>query len=240
MTTLTLSQNEMPARTQLWENVLVLLRQAIVSGELPPGTHLLETDLAKDLGVSRWPVRQAVARLEQEHLVVTYPNRGAYVIGFSIDHVREIYALRRLLELHAVKEAATRLTPAHLEQLRAFAHQMGESAGREDADAMSALDMEFHRLIFRVAGSERLRQMWELISAPARSLLIISAKSDQDLPRGIISRHDTLINALATGDPVAVEAAFDAHLSAAEERCIRFLERNADRNLASTTPVPNL
>jgi DNA-binding GntR family transcriptional regulator len=240
MATISVLQNGMPARMQLWENVLSLLRQAIVSGALPPGTHLLETDLAKEMGVSRWPVRQAVTRLEQEHLVVTYPNRGAYVIGFSIDHIREIYALRRLLELYAVKEATKRLTPTYLDQLGALARQMGECAMREDADAMSAADMEFHRLLLRVAGSERLRQMWELLSAPARALLIISAPRDQDLARGILQRHDTLLNALATRDPETIEAAFSAHLNAAEERAIRFLQGARGSGHPGAAPVPNL
>ncbi len=239
MPAISLTPDALPARTQLWENVLVLLRQAIVSGKLPPGTRLLETDLARDLGVSRWPVRQAIMRLEQERLVATYPNRGAYVIGLTIDHVREIYALRRLLEVYAVKQAAARLSPEHLQQLRAFTKQMGEAAQRDDAEAMSAADMEFHRLLFRIAGSERLLEMWELISAPTRALLIISAPRDQYLPSGVVQRHETLLQALETRDPEQIGAAFTAHLNAAEERAIRFLQQSTS-DQPSADPVPNL
>lgn len=97
--------------------------------------------------------------------------------------------------------------------------------------------MEFHRLFFHVAGSERLREMWELISAPARVLLVMSAPRDQDLPSGILHRHETLLQALATGDPATIEAAFTAHLNAAEERAIRVLQHGSEQQ---ATPVPNL
>jgi DNA-binding GntR family transcriptional regulator len=213
----------MPQRTQLWEHVVDALRKAIVTGDLPPGTRLVETELADKLGSSRWPVRQAIARLEQECLVVTYPNRGAFVVGLTIDDVHEIYALRRLLEGHAARRASKRMKPEHVAQLKDVVRQMVEAAARGDLSDFSALDMEFHHQLFVIGDSRRLLEMWKLLSAPASALLVVSARTYPDLADGTGHRHQALIEALMTGDTDTVEAAVREHLTQAEARAVERL-----------------
>ena len=188
----------------------------------------MEAELASELGVSRWPIRQAIARLEQEHLVVTYPNRGAFVVGLSTDDVHEIYALRRLLETYAAREAAKRVQAEHLDRLRRLVVQMVEQAGTGDLASFSEPDMAFHRSLFEIAGSKRLLEMWELLSAPVRPLLVIGAKSDPNLSHGVAQRHEAIIVALATGCPDATQAAVLDHLTQAETRALHFLEATND------------
>src|SRR5437763_12623333 len=93
----------------LWERVAIAMRRAIVLGDLAPGTHLKEPLLAQRFGVSRLPVREAIARLEREGLVRVEPRRGAFVVGITDHGVGDIYECRLLLESYAIRRAATRV-----------------------------------------------------------------------------------------------------------------------------------
>ena len=116
--------------------VLGRLRHLILIGEYGPDERLVEEQLAKRLGVSRTPVRQALAMLEAEGLVGISPNRGATVCSFGLDDVWDVYDLRAVLEGHAARRAASRIEEPELERLReVVAEVYGEEAlaGREAA-----------------------------------------------------------------------------------------------------------
>jgi GntR family transcriptional regulator of gluconate operon len=223
----TMPELDMPKRMQLWEHVLDSLRTAIVAGDLPPGTHLVETELVDRLQASRWPIRQALTRLEQEGLVVTYPNRGAYVIGVTSDDVRDIYDLRRMLECRAARAATAGVQASHMERLRALVQDMATFASRTDLTRFAEADMAFHRLLLDVAGSKRLKEMWELLCAPAETLLILTARVLPDLAHGGPNRHFAILDALESKNPDAVERAMDEHLTAACERALNALAMRA-------------
>jgi DNA-binding GntR family transcriptional regulator len=233
MATIVSSLN-MPARAQLWQNVLVVLRDAILGGELAPGARLLEADLAKDLGVSRLPVRQAIARLEQENLVESSPNRGTYVVGLTVEHVQEIYALRRMLEQFAAKEAAKRMLPEHEEQLHALIRQMAERSTRGNESGLADLHLQIHCLLFEIAGSDRLRTMWEPLSAPVRALMMIHNAGEGQAQR-LMSTHEQLLDAVKTRDPAQIDAAVDAHLAPGEKFILYLLEGRSKGEAATGT-----
>src|SRR5690348_10518744 len=87
----------------LWQRVVSVMRRAIVMGELEPGAHLKEPALAQRFGVSRLPVREAIAQLEREGLVRSEPRRGAFVVGITEQAVSDIYECRLLLESCALR-----------------------------------------------------------------------------------------------------------------------------------------
>src|SRR6185312_14590413 len=93
----------------LWERVVAALRRAIIVGELEPGSHLKEPVLAARFGVSRLPIREAIAQLDHEGLVRIEPRRGAFVIGLTEHDISDIYECRLMLELAAVRRAAPRI-----------------------------------------------------------------------------------------------------------------------------------
>ena len=221
-----LSNPVLPERTELWEMVLETLRQAIISGELAPGTRLVETDLAKDLHVSRWPVRQAITRLEQEHLVVKYPNRGAYVIEFCIDDVHEIYTLRHLLEAYAARQGCGRMTSELETQLSDLVSELDSAVRAGDVSASALSDIEFHREIFRLAGSERLLSMWEVLVAPIHALLMIkNSRAGAEIGAGLAKSHCALLEALRGGDPDRAEAQVHRQLGRSERIVLDCLPR---------------
>jgi DNA-binding GntR family transcriptional regulator len=137
-----------------------LIRQAIVDGRLPPGRRLKEEELARELGISRTPVREALLMLSAEGLVDVAPNRGAAVRSHSMEDLDDLYQLRAVLEGYSTRRAATRLSDEEIHGLR-------ESCERFDALLRDGGDMGelvkenlvFHQTILDGSGSGRLTAM---------------------------------------------------------------------------------
>ena len=137
-----------------------LIRSAIVDGRLPPGRRLKEEELARELGISRTPVREALLMLHAEGLVDVAPNRGAAVRSHSAEDLNDLYQLRAVLEGYATRRAATRLRDDEIRGLRASCARFERLLDTEAA--MSELVKEnlfFHQTILESAGSPRLGAM---------------------------------------------------------------------------------
>jgi DNA-binding GntR family transcriptional regulator len=144
-----------------------LIRQAIVDGRLPPGQRLKEEELARELGISRTPVREALLMLHAEGLVDVAPNRGAAVRSHSVEDLDDLYQLRAVLEGYATRRAATRLTDDEICSLRESCERFdGLLADGADMDALVKENLVFHQTILESSGSARLiamvRQVIEL------------------------------------------------------------------------------
>ena len=119
--------NVLESRT-LADMIYDAVRSAILSGDLPPGSRLRETELAERMHVSRTPVREALCRLESEAMIEYIPRRGMVVRSVSDQEVRELFLLRLALEPVAVQQAAGHLGPAEMGALRVFFKTLGEAA----------------------------------------------------------------------------------------------------------------
>jgi DNA-binding GntR family transcriptional regulator len=144
--------------------VLERLRALILTGEYGPDERLVEEQLAERLGVSRTPVRQALTMLEAEGLVEIAPNRGATVCSFSTEDVGDIYDLRAVLEGHAARRAAGRITISELARLRELAGKMEGLAGQfedheEEIRTLVGLNQEFHGIIVEASRNRRLQRL---------------------------------------------------------------------------------
>ena len=215
---------EKPKRPELWESVLESVRNAIVMGEMAPGTRLVESELSATMGVSRLPVRQAISRLEQEGLVVRYRNRGAYVIEFTAEDVHEIYELRRLLECHAVGLACSRWSDEAEQSLAQLVAELEALVLNENVRATAEPDITFHRALFDVAQSPRLQTMWEVLVAPVQALLTFRNRrlgyhSSQGLPKD----HLRILDALRKQDTEAAQAAVLQHLTNGEASVLKLV-----------------
>jgi len=153
------------------EQVAERIREAIVSGNIPPGTRLLEAQLATRLGVSRIPVREALTRLEAEGLVERTPYQGARVISLTLDQVRESFMLRSLLESFATKLATPHIKPEEIGRLKEVIDQLGEYVKAGRREELSALSREIHFTIYNRCGSAKLiRWISELYNQFPKSL----------------------------------------------------------------------
>jgi DNA-binding GntR family transcriptional regulator len=153
-----------PQRT-ITAQIAAQLRDMILGGVLPPGSRIDQTDLAQRFGVSVVPVREALARLQSSGLVRIMPHRGVFIEDLSADELVDIYNVRELLEEHAARLAADRLTDADLTQLEQIVARMIETAEAGDFDTFLELNRTFHFTIYRAAHRRTLllliSQLWD-------------------------------------------------------------------------------
>ena len=136
-----------------------MIRQAIVDGRLAPGQRLTEERLARELGISRTPVREALKVLQSEGLVDAAPNRSATVRAYEPGDLEDIYQLRALLEGYAARRAAGRLSDEKLLALRASCERFEAMSLADDLREVVRENFVFHNTILEAAGSTRLSGM---------------------------------------------------------------------------------
>lgn len=149
------------SRPNLSDEVASALRDRILSGRFRPGEKLAQDEIARDLGVSKLPVREALIRLEAEGLVTTVPRRGAFVASVTPEDVIDGYAIYGLISGYAARRAADRITDDQVAQLARWADEMETT---EDEERQSSLNFDFHATINRIGGSRRLRSVLKSLS----------------------------------------------------------------------------
>ncbi|MDR0344187.1 MAG: GntR family transcriptional regulator [Nocardiopsaceae bacterium] len=152
----------------LGQSVYEALLELVVAGRLQPRQHLVETALARQLGVSRQPVREALHRLHSEGWVEFRPNGGAFVHVPATHEVDELLAVRALLEVEAARLAARQGSKQQLARLLSICGD-GEAAVRDsDPERFSAANYSFHAALAELAGNSILAQLWRVVAQRAR------------------------------------------------------------------------
>lgn len=193
------------------------IRQKIIAGDYGAGTHLKEEQVAEDTGVSRTPVREALRRLNSEHLVKFVPNRGAYVASWSPEDIEEIFMLRALLEGHAAYRAATRITAAEIADLEACAAEIDSVLpGQTDRERFIILgaNHRFHSIVLEAAHSERLTKVLSWLVEIPLILKTFERYSALDIERSN-HHHREMIDAFKSRDPRWAQNVMDTHLRSA-------------------------
>lgn len=211
------------------------IRHRIISGDYAPGTHLKEEHVAEDIGASRTPVREALRRLNSEHLVQFVPNRGAYVASWSLGDVEEIYTLRALLEGQAAFRAATRIEPEKIDKLIDYINRIDELLAYEvvrDTSEILEANYQFHNTVLEASDSARLCKMLSWLVEIPVIVQTFEIYSDNDIARAN-HMHLELVDALKAKDPHWSQKVMEAHLSAAQ-RVFAFNRKNARK----TSNVP--
>lgn len=186
------------------------LLKAIDAGELPPGSRLLESQLAERLGISRTPVREALRRLEAQGLVTHEPHRGVIVAELNYDQLGELYAVREVLEGTAARLAARHASPEEVEMLREMAES--HAALVENADALAEANKRFHRQVYRSCHNRYLNSMLENM----RVNLALLSGTTFTLPerrRATVTEHRAIVDAIAAGDEALAEQLARQHIS---------------------------
>ncbi|HJU46753.1 MAG TPA: GntR family transcriptional regulator [Gaiellaceae bacterium] len=192
------------------------IREAIVDGRLQPGERLKEEQLARELGISRTPVREALVMLQTEGLVDATPNRGSTVRTYSREELEEMYELRALLEGHAAGRAAERITAAQLETLRASCDRFRRLVGGSDVRALVAENSVFHQAILEAAGSERLATMLrEVVVLPLVYRSYVWYSPEQ--AAASCDYHHRLVETFAAGDARAAADTMHRHVMEARD-----------------------
>jgi DNA-binding GntR family transcriptional regulator len=181
------------------DQVVEVLREAILGGELLPGERVVESRIAKQLGISQAPVREALALLERQGLVVKVHNRGTFVSRLHGRELRDLFTLRAVLDAFSAKLAAERATDVDIEGLRAMLTRMRAAEATGDLAKLTEAHLQLHEAIYRVSGHELLIDIFALIHGRMALALtfaenLFSADGDET------DCHEPLIEALARHD----------------------------------------
>jgi DNA-binding GntR family transcriptional regulator len=204
-----------------------LIREAIVDGRLEPGQRLKEEELARELGISRTPIREALLMLQAEGLVDAVPNRGAMVRVHTPEDLDDLYQLRALLEGYAARRAAARISDEQVEELHASCERFDgldpETALRE----VVRENMLFHSTILEIAGSTRLAGLVRrVIELPLVYKSYIWYSPDQQ--RISVHYHRQIVNALAARDAERAELIMKEHVFEARDLLVARLRKSPE------------
>jgi len=191
------------------------LQQAILSGRIAPGERIVEAEMARQMGVSRAPVREAARRLESLGLLISRPRHGFAVRTVSPKQVTDLYEVRIQLELLGASLACTHATDAELAQLDARVDDMVERAEILSSPERVALDLDFHFAISALSGNHYLHRLFDNMQTEVRMFLALSEDSYGDL-KALAETHRPIAKAMAARDVGAAEQALRYHLETAK------------------------
>jgi DNA-binding GntR family transcriptional regulator len=206
----------MPQRKVLREPVKAILLQRIISGEYPPGSRLVETRIAQELGVSQAPVREALRDLEQVGAVEHQPFRGCSVRALDMPELLEAFPVRAALESLAARMAAERISEDELERLSGLLDEMAACAGQGDELGVGAANAAFHETIVEAAGNGTLERQWRQLQPHLRTVISLTLPRPGRSPDAWRA-HQPIFDALGRHDPDAAADAAFAHLMAAAD-----------------------
>ena len=187
------------------------LRRAILDGTLRPGERLMELHLARQLGVSRTPVREALRRLETDGLVETIPNRGAMVAQITVRDVEDVLEVREAMEELAVRRACCRITAAQLAQLYAAEARFEECLRKDDLAGAARADAAFHEVLCEAAGNRRLIQLLSDLRSHLYRYRLEYLKNKKS-HAGLVSQHALICEAVKSRDEENAAQAVRSHI----------------------------
>lgn len=187
----------------LRERIVSSIRNAIINGQLKPGTRIAEPELAEKFGISRTPIREAFRQLETEGFISVIPRKGAIVASFSAQDVSNFYDLKMILEGYAARLATMTLTESEIDRMETVNRQMTAASGKKDLRRVLDLHNEFHDTFLRAAGNDRLHQIVQSMVAQFQRYRLILAMPGK--VEGAIDQHVEIIDAFRRRDPSLAE-----------------------------------
>jgi DNA-binding GntR family transcriptional regulator len=228
------------APTGLADEIAFKLQVAILDGEYPPGTHLHQDDLCARFGVSRTPIREALRKLQAQHLVNLVPNKGATVRVPTRAELLEVYALRAELEGYACELAAANATADGLRTLAAAQEAMHAAAamledggiGESQQAAFNAritrANERFHGVIHELAANRRLRLiLGDLQDYFPKDYVWRAIRSAQEVRALSVDEHERIQSALARQDGAAARRAMGGHIRHAGALLMSYLDERS-------------
>lgn len=216
-------QRHQPLKDQAYQ----ALRTAILSGELPPGQRIVEAQLAKNLQVSRTPIREALRQLQNEALVITDSNNGLRVATFSATDAAQFYDCRIALEQLSVTAACQNATDAQIQELHRIVQQAEKLVTSKSSQLLNFqlldLDYRFHRLLAESSDNLWLRSMLDHLFDKMMLLRIQTIQQNRNV-LNICVEHRRVYEAVRERNSEAALKAIRSYLIAAKERVVREMQ----------------
>jgi DNA-binding GntR family transcriptional regulator len=205
------------------EEVFKYIRQKILTGEILPGTKLIEARLAEEIGISRTPIREALHNLEMEKLIKSVPRVGYVVSEITKEEVEDILEIRIALESQAAKRAAKHLSPRELKRLEKIILLTEKCIDKNDAHRVVELDTEFHEIICKASKCQRLEQ----ISQTLRDHMLrfrITGLRVPEIARRSNEGHSRIVASLKSKNMRKIVSAVRYHLTWTRKDLIQILD----------------
>ena len=213
----------------LSQKVYHILKTGIVKKHLKPGTKLLEVKIAKQMGVSRTPVREAIRKLAAEGFVKISPNQGVIVSIASIEDTQEVLQIRSVLEGLAARLATKVINGEEIKELEKYIEQMEYYANKDNALAFSKMDVKFHELILNICGNNRLIQIRKNLSDQAHRYRIRSLSIPGRLKHSL-KEHQEIVKALKRKDSEQAGRLSQKHIENVLKNILAHESKEEDKN----------
>ena len=212
-------------RSTLTQVALDNIRHAIENGHLKPGQRIVESQLAKEMDISRFPIREALRYLEQEGLVVIEPFKGVSVAAITPKDLQDLMTVRCALEELAIRMFINHATPARLEKLESAVAAMQEALDTNDVNQIVEADLRFHEYICEFSDNRRLINAWR----PLASQIKVCLKLEYPVYRrgeDFVATHMPILNAIRKKDDVRAEQLIRLHIYTALEHVSNNIKRH--------------
>ncbi len=221
------------SRSPLSDQIKDRLLQEILAGAYAPGSRIVETRVARELGTSQAPVREALRDLEALGGIEISAYRGARVRHPSKAELLEAYAIRAELESLGARQAQPRMSDADFEELQGYVEEMQRAAAAGDTHAEAVVDVAFHARVIQISNNHTLERIWRHLEPLSRTYITLLVPGVNR--RRIADLHVPILEALRSGDPEMTDAAYHAHF---EDAGNMFRETWVDELSASGDGVP--
>ena len=205
---MTVMMRPLPRPVPLRQSVYDALIDLIVGGDLPPGQHMVETDLARQLGVSRQPIREALHRMEAEGWVDLRPSQGAFVHVPTDAEVDNLLDVRALLEAETARLAARAPSPAQVARLREICREGQAAADTDDFGEAVTVNSVFHAEVAAIGGNAVLAELADIVGRRVQWYYRLVAP---ERGHGSWTEHGELIDAIEARDAERAEALARKH-----------------------------
>jgi len=212
------------------------IERLIMTGELPVGSRINESELSQRFNTSRGPIREALRALEEAGLVRNEKNRGVFVREIAFEEADEIYELREALEEVIGRRVALAIKPDGIERLRAMLDAMRSAAHAQDVEQYAQLNLQFHEILLDTAGSKKLTETYKRLVKELHLFRMRALDSGGGL-RVSADEHRDIVDAIASGDPDTAGRALRQHVAGSRARMHKAFGRaDSDAATASNNP----
>ena len=210
------------------------LREQLTDGLLPPGSRLPEEAIGEALGVSRNTIREAFVQLAGERLVVRQPNRGVFVAELSPDDIADLYRVRRVVEIGAVRGGGS---PAAVGAVREAVDEGRRAHESGDGRALGTANQHFHRALVALAGSNRLNAVMNQVLAEMR-LVFHAVRISGEFHDSFLPDNEHICARIEAGEFPAAADALDDYLNRSERELLRGMTPPPGNSGPASSPGP--
>lgn len=221
-------------RSVLADQVKERLLEAILDGSYPPDSRIVETAVAKELGTSQAPVREALRGLEALGIVEITPFRGARVRRLDSAELLEAYAVRSSLESLGARLAVPRMSDDDIAAILATGDRMYAAADAGDGRAVATIDASLHEQIMKLSGNGTLLRVWRSLEPFSRTYLTLAGPHSD--PQWSAHLHDSMLAAVRAQDAEQLVAAIEHHFDEVRDSLGKRLAETAAEQAAAAEP----